>query len=720
MGIKGSHAFVKKKNAPYEFLSFIKFVKRNANEIIYFDLFGCLFHQIRVSIARNKWDSFLVHLIKLLKHANVVVVLDGKRSREKLQTAKQRSKTRQENLDKLNGYAKKIESLSRIKKSHWMKIQSAKSACCPIPSNDEISKPLQDAGVKVVVADYEADTFIAMQQNFIVVSRDSDFMFHFNGKIFAKFIVGKENVVVFKRNEIAKALEIRSCLLPMLAVLSGSDYNSNIPTVGIKRCCKALQELQGPFDENKKKLSKQEYERILRKFLAKFKVKFQQENFQSFSNGLKVFYDLQETGLDKDDDAEYQKARTEMDENYAELSQKLAALKKERPVNQDTYSSSTSNNRYSPPAIVGDSNPRYNPRMVKPRKKDITPWRSVNRRTYNPFCVLEDESVLEFEAAEVLEPKKPILGQDDEKPLVPVDILNEFKTLKDMQNSNIYLEADRKMKTKYTKIWKSNNAEEEKKSSKSGDENKKAKKKKGKAVTGAFSAKRIMQARQEKNKLEQANIDVQADEDGSESKKMEREGNSEDSVRKKRNLSLYTAAMNKLAGRKVETQTLGVLKSTLNTKIGTASEKYLKNVIFCTIQSLVSASNDLIRRTQLAAMAILETVKTDSPEDLDLLQDMVGRSETDTGQGFWRTLLRLVRGTLNKPRKRGTMSKLLEKHYELAKKFCVCDMHKQILKGQFILDPIGDKMATVLYFLILGFSWEDLWENATTYPKIEG
>ena len=96
----------------------------------------------------------------------------------------------------------------------------------------------EDKQFNIVVADYEADVYIAKQKDAIVVSGDGDYYFHSNIDTYARFllkgnilnfillisIANSTRIMIFKKKLITKKLNLNDGQLLALGILSGNDY----------------------------------------------------------------------------------------------------------------------------------------------------------------------------------------------------------------------------------------------------------------------------------------------------------------------------------------------------------------------------------------------------------------------------------------------------------------------------------------------------------------
>ena len=99
---------------------------------------------------------------------------------------------------------------------------------------------------QVLQAAGEADVHISKNSmSNIVLSNDSDFFFHRNVDVVLRPKLKKGELLCTRitRKEIQTQLEISESQLRALGVISGNDYDDNIPTFGIRSNLKILKEL---------------------------------------------------------------------------------------------------------------------------------------------------------------------------------------------------------------------------------------------------------------------------------------------------------------------------------------------------------------------------------------------------------------------------------------------------------------------------------------------
>ena len=161
-------------------------------------------------------------------------------------------------------------------------------------SNDDkvhLKYSLEKAGFAVEIAMGEADVHIARKQgNFAVMSTDSDMIFHHNvktwwipnlkGQTLCCRIVLKESVL--------KATNLTAEALLVLAIVSGNDYSSNIPSYGINTNAALLADMKGKGN--------------ISKYMSQYVKEVALDDSLHFSKALKIFRDLSEIILDESSD----------------------------------------------------------------------------------------------------------------------------------------------------------------------------------------------------------------------------------------------------------------------------------------------------------------------------------------------------------------------------------------------------------------------------------
>jgi len=186
MGIKGLHQVIKKKKVKFkQFNSLESFVAAQNGKPVYFDLLGCLFHIIKKMLYEKKKEKLLFSLIQLLHVKNLIVVVDGSRSKEKMDTTLKRLSSIQSNLSKFNDHLEKAKSLEKLSKNHWKRLEKYRLASYQISKVDldYIVNGLIMAGVTVEKVPFEADVWIAKQIKSVVISKDGDYYCHKNVEV---------------------------------------------------------------------------------------------------------------------------------------------------------------------------------------------------------------------------------------------------------------------------------------------------------------------------------------------------------------------------------------------------------------------------------------------------------------------------------------------------------------------------------------------------------
>jgi 5'-3' exonuclease len=200
---------------------------------------ACFYHIIKKSLFKNKRDSLISFLIEFFKACpNIVVVFDGARSIQKFETSLTRLSTTYSNAISLSNTLKKASSLARLSKSHHYILEDLKFKSYQVDAQDLacIRKRLESAGIQVVLAEFEADQYIAKKKNAIVISTDSDYYCYQNVETFIKFKFNnrskKSTLVEFQMDDILRKLNVSREDLTFLAIVNKNDYTCNIPGMG--------------------------------------------------------------------------------------------------------------------------------------------------------------------------------------------------------------------------------------------------------------------------------------------------------------------------------------------------------------------------------------------------------------------------------------------------------------------------------------------------------
>jgi len=127
-------------------------------------------------------DYLVSYLIKLLNLENLVVIFDGERSAQKLDTATKRLEKLKQSTTNFSNDLDKADERDKLSKNHWRRLEKDEVAASFIPKDimERIYQELDDAGVSVVRATYEADIYIGKKQDATVISADGDFYCHKN------------------------------------------------------------------------------------------------------------------------------------------------------------------------------------------------------------------------------------------------------------------------------------------------------------------------------------------------------------------------------------------------------------------------------------------------------------------------------------------------------------------------------------------------------------
>ena len=264
MGVAGAHSFIKNQKVKFQQYAGIReFATSLQQDTVYVDFFGCFFYKIKKMLYGSLKEKLLGFFISLFRDIpNLVIVYDGARSQEWLETSINRLKKQEMGLIKLEKMLDKCFSLSRIRKRQYQAVENLQLQTFNVKAEDIIylKAGMINAGINIVEAAFEADVFIASKKNSIVISADGDFYFHKNVKTFGKF--SRSGVIAFEKDHILKSLKVSSEQLLVLGVVSGNDYSPNIAGFGIRKNYGLIKKYSSISDN---------FETCLEKYLKLFK-----------------------------------------------------------------------------------------------------------------------------------------------------------------------------------------------------------------------------------------------------------------------------------------------------------------------------------------------------------------------------------------------------------------------------------------------------------------
>jgi hypothetical protein len=230
MGVKGSHGFFRKKKVPTEVANWEEFIKKYSTSTIFVDLMATSFMLIREKLALGKSAELIGILASFFKRDNIVVVLDGKWSRQKAFAHSRRQITANSNIEKHKLIIKALKKRKRITNYNRREYKKSIISVYRLKDRDknELINGLREKGmyftylgVRVVMAAFEADVFIASQSNAIAVSSDSDYLFHRNVAVSAVLNTRKKTVLIWKTIDVRQTLNLSQAKLTTLGILSG-------------------------------------------------------------------------------------------------------------------------------------------------------------------------------------------------------------------------------------------------------------------------------------------------------------------------------------------------------------------------------------------------------------------------------------------------------------------------------------------------------------------
>ena len=239
MGVKAiGKNFINKHSLVSESITVKELYEQEAHTgmTIYLDLFGAFFSLLPKTRSSDDIAICVGRLVKLIPPSDrLVIVVDGKGSREKQATHSKRQASRDTSLAKFGRLLSELQqqySDKRVSKSKWKAIQKAKNHSFRLNSSDKarLIEALRSKGYAVVLADGEADVYIAQQNNPLGISNDSDLLFHRNIRVCGRpKLIG--NHIVFdmiERPNVLSRLSLSEPQLVSFAIVSGNDYSENI------------------------------------------------------------------------------------------------------------------------------------------------------------------------------------------------------------------------------------------------------------------------------------------------------------------------------------------------------------------------------------------------------------------------------------------------------------------------------------------------------------
>ena len=482
-----------------------------------------------------------------------------------------------EKLENILGQFQSGRSLSKSRRRHIKKLQLIAFVSDNLTA---IKDALIGRNIQVKEAEFEADVFIAKQDNCIVVSADGDYYFHKNIETYGKFIKKGPNISIlaFKRSHILDKLELSSDQLLSLGILSGNDYADNIHSVGISSVFKWI---LGNTD------STETTQDLVESFASRYKVEP-----TNFDNAVRVFEALTETGLDSQQQDELRNRVDDMNRRYQIFAGGLdnATIPKESRTKNRTNEELTllklpkEKVRFTKPLLL--LRPRYSYRTVTPVKRDKKSFVSVNRYT------LLDESI----QADTVE----IGDENDVTENEKVESDSAEVTMEDSEGDQLD-DSDKEVGSTIA----------EKPSVK------------GKEITSPSKPKKKLKGLH--GSAQKSACDTESTADTFKRKKA-----------KHTDFTKYIKLMD--TKHPVETWLIGTIKSKLkHTDIGTDTE--FRTHILDIIKGQCSSMNELIRLGQKATNYIIERIMTQEPQFRPLLNDLVGMVKNDGGNLFWSNLL---------------------------------------------------------------------------------
>ena len=173
-------------------------VYTNLNEVksesgpVYLDMNALFYWKLLFINDNSNYASFLNYCKKYLPKS-YILVFDGKRSLEKHETSIKRIQTNNHSIQELDACLDRYLNVSSPRNYKYIPFKEKeqinklikKSTLFPKDKIPLLIADLKSFGYDCIQADYEADLFLARKPNSTVISKDSDFLFHYNVDQFA-------------------------------------------------------------------------------------------------------------------------------------------------------------------------------------------------------------------------------------------------------------------------------------------------------------------------------------------------------------------------------------------------------------------------------------------------------------------------------------------------------------------------------------------------------
>lgn len=256
MGIKGAPKLIKEKQwyqnrSPYDLYDVLQLVP--ATDYLFVDVFGSfyqLFLKHRTNLAAIPGElsrmfpneTVMVNGLPRKVSESVCFVFDGQRTQEKELAHLIRDEKRLQAMDNFE-FAIGHRPTAIHGKKFWIQLDRYERQVWVLNSADKVrlAVHLSELGYRVVIANGEADNYIAKEGRF-AISNDSDLMFHSGLEYVFRPFKSKEIVKfnVFSKQHAMSMVALSNEQWTVLAIVSGNDYSPNVPHFGIRSNLKII------------------------------------------------------------------------------------------------------------------------------------------------------------------------------------------------------------------------------------------------------------------------------------------------------------------------------------------------------------------------------------------------------------------------------------------------------------------------------------------------
>lgn len=215
MGIHGSSYFIRKHHLVERTVSRGMFIEEHRSKRALVDVCGSFFVILRQYCMANNHIGFARVMKKIFQDLpNTVFVMDGARSLQKAATHEQRDSESDRSLAQFRRRVEDLDPENRVSSTKWKELTKAAAKSYRISEIEkrQIAAALLQEGLNVIQAPFEADVEIARAQGgFVVISMDSDLLFHRQVKLVGRPRVVGQRIVsydIVPRAHVLKRLQI--------------------------------------------------------------------------------------------------------------------------------------------------------------------------------------------------------------------------------------------------------------------------------------------------------------------------------------------------------------------------------------------------------------------------------------------------------------------------------------------------------------------------------